>query len=209
MPAPAHTTRLLALAATGLLATTPVLAHHPMGGALPATVADGFLSGLGHPVIGLDHLAALVGVGLLASRFRAGLALPGAWVAAMAAGTGLHAAGVGLPLAEILVALAVVAIGVAAARRATLPLPVLALLFMAGGLTHGHALAEAIVGAETGPLAAYLGGLVVVQAAVATGVTLAARRIAQGGLAAQDRLRLAGIAVAGVGIAALALPALA
>lgn len=203
MPAPA---RLLALSLI-CLAATPALAHHPMGGALPTTVADGFLSGLGHPVIGLDHLAALVGVGLLAARFAAGLAFPAVWVAAMAAGVGLHAAAVDLPFAEVLVALAVVAIGLAAARRATLPAAGLALLFAAGGLAHGHALAEAIVGAETGPLAAYLAGLVLVQAGIATGVMLAARRLASGlPVAAEGRLRLAGLAVAGVGFAVLALP---
>jgi urease accessory protein len=203
MPAPA---RLLAVS-LALFAATPALAHHPMGGALPTTVADGFLSGLGHPVIGLDHLAALVGVGLLAARFAAGLAFPALWVAAMAAGVGLHAAAVGLPPAEVLVALAVVAIGLAAAQRATLPASAVALLFALGGLAHGHALAEAIVGAETGPLAAYLAGLVLVQAAVATGVMLASRRLAAGWpIAAEGRLRLAGLAVAGVGLAVLALP---
>lgn len=205
MPAPTKT--LLAVAA-GLLAATPALAHHPMGGALPSTVAQGFLSGLGHPVIGLDHLAALVGVGLVASRFARGLALPAAWVVAMAAGTGLHAAGVGLPFAEILVALAVVAIGWAAASRTTLPFAGAALLFGLGGLAHGHALAEAIIGAETGPLAAYLTGLVLVQAGIATGVTLLARRLAAAPAVA-PRLRLAGFAVAATGLGALALPVLA
>ena len=32
-------------------------AHHPTGGRMPANVLDGFLSGIGHPVIGPDHLA--------------------------------------------------------------------------------------------------------------------------------------------------------
>jgi urease accessory protein len=204
-----NTARLLAFGFAGLCAATPALAHHPMGGTLPATVAQGFLSGIGHPVIGLDHLAALVGVGLIAARFSRGLLLPGAWIAAMAVGTALHAGGVDLPFAEVLVALAVVAIGLAAARRVTLPFPVVALLFAAGGLTHGHALAEAIIGAETGPLAAYLVGLVLVQAAIATGIALAARHIAKGAPLAEPRLRFAGVAVALVGLGALALPALA
>ncbi|PKO63289.1 MAG: urease accessory protein UreJ, partial [Betaproteobacteria bacterium HGW-Betaproteobacteria-17] len=46
-------------ATTGLLlvASTSALAHHPMGGMTPQTLSQGLLSGLGHPVIGLDHLA--------------------------------------------------------------------------------------------------------------------------------------------------------
>jgi len=208
MPAPVPA-RLLALTAA-VLAATPALAHHPMGGALPATAAQGFLSGLGHPVIGLDHLAALIGVGLVAARLGRGLALPSAFVAAMAGGVGLHAAGVSLPFAEALVALAVVAIGWAAARRTPLAPALAALLFAAGGLAHGHALAEAIVGAETGPLAAYLAGLVLVQTAVATGVALAARWVgASSHVAGEARLRFAGLAVAAAGLGALALPLLA
>jgi urease accessory protein len=198
--------RLLAALAAGLLAATPALAHHPMGGVTPSTFTEGLLSGFGHPVIGLDHLAALIGVGLLAARFRRGLVLPAFWVAAMGAGTGIHAAGIGLPLAEVLVALAVVAIGAAAALRTTLPFAGAALLFALGGLAHGHALGEAIAGAETTPLAAYLLGLVAVQTGISVGVALLARKVADGApVAASARLRYAGLAVAAAGLGALAL----
>jgi urease accessory protein len=115
-------TRFLALMLAGVLAATPALAHHPMGGMTPATFMQGLLSGLGHPVIGLDHLAALVGVGLVSSRFARGLTLPAFWVVAMAAGVGLHLASLDVPYAEALVALSVVVIGVAATIRTTLPM---------------------------------------------------------------------------------------
>ena len=55
---------LLILAATGGGAE----AHHAMGGTTPQTLAQGLLSGLAHPVIGLDHLAFTVAAGLLAAR---------------------------------------------------------------------------------------------------------------------------------------------
>lgn len=201
-------TRLLALTLAGLAAASPALAHHPMGGMTPATFTQGLLSGLGHPVIGLDHLAALVGVGLVASRFARGLTLPAFWVVAMAAGVGLHLMSADLPYAEALVALSVVAIGIAATMRTTLPYALIAALFAAGGAVHGYALGEAIVGAESTPLAAYLIGLVAVQAALTTGIVLAARSLAKDSLAA-PALRLAGVAVAVTGVAALALPAFA
>jgi urease accessory protein len=208
MPAHLMTTRLLALPAAGALLAGPAFAHHPTGGLVPQTFAEGLLSGLGHPVIGLDHLAALVGVGLLSSRFARGLALPAVWIAFMAMGTGVHLAGIGLPFAEILVTLTVVAVGVAAAVRPTLALPAVVVLFAAGGLTHGHALAEAIVGARDEALAAYLVGLVAVQAALATAVTLAARR--QGSLVAPSaRLRMAGALVAAAGLGVFAAPVIA
>jgi len=50
---------LLILAATAAGAE----AHHAMGGTMPQTLAQGLLSGLAHPVIGLDHLAFTVAAG--------------------------------------------------------------------------------------------------------------------------------------------------
>jgi urease accessory protein len=177
---------------------------------IPATFTQGLLSGLGHPVIGLDHLAALVGVGLVASRFARGLTLPAFWMVAMAAGVGLHLASFDLPYTEALVALSVVVIGIAATMRTTLPYALIAALFAAGGAVHGYALGESIIGAETTPLAAYLIGLVAVQTALTTGIALAARFVMKGSLAAAaPQLRLAGLAVAVTGAAFLALPAFA
>ena len=205
MPVPALPKTLLALALGGLVAATPALAHHPMGGATPATFIQGLLSGFGHPVIGLDHLAALVGVGLVSSRFARGFALPAFWIVAMAAGVGLHLASADLPLTEVLVALSVVAIGIAATVRSTLPYAVVALLFAAGGAMHGYALGETIVGAEATPVAAYLVGLVAIQVALTTGIAFAARRLLVGSfLAPSLRLRIAGLAVVATGVAALA-----
>jgi urease accessory protein len=203
-------TRLLALTLAGLAAATPALAHHPMGGMTPETFTQGLLSGLGHPVIDLDHLAALVGVGLVASRFARGLTLPAFWMMAMAAGVGLHLASFDLPYTEALVALSVVAIGMAATIRTTLPYAAIAGLFAIGGAVHGYALGESIIGAETAPLAAYLIGLVAVQTALTTSIALAARFVMKGSLAAPaPQLRLAGLAVAVTGAAFLALPAFA
>jgi urease accessory protein len=203
-------TRLLAAILGGLVAATPALAHHPMGGMTPETFTQGLLSGLGHPVIGLDHLAALVGVGLVSSRFARGLTLPAFWVLAMAAGVGLHLASANLPYAEAIVALSVVAIGLAATVRTTLPYALIAALFAAGGAVHGYALGESIVGAETAPLAAYLAGLVAVQVALTTGIAFAARFVTNGSPAMPSpSLRLAGLAVAVAGAATLVLPAFA
>jgi urease accessory protein len=202
-------TCLTALTLAGLVAATPALAHHAMDGQTPSTFVQGLLSGLGHPVIGLDHLAALIGVGLVSSRFARGLTLPAFWVVAMAAGVGLHLASADLPYAELLVALSVVVIGVAATMRSTLPYAAIATLFAIGGAVHGYALGESIVGAESAPLASYLIGLVVVQTALTTGIAFAAQRLAKSSFQVPSlQLRLAGMAVALAGAAtfALALP---
>ena len=81
------------LLAAILLLTNPALAHHVMGGRMPVTFTDGLLSGLGHPVIGIDHFAAVVAVACLASAHRAGAALVVSFVVAMIAGVAVHVQG--------------------------------------------------------------------------------------------------------------------
>ncbi len=104
----------LILAGVGLLAAGPALAHHPMGGATPSTMTEGLLSGLGHPIIGIDHLAFLVVVALLAFRLSgaARWLAPAAFVGGTLGGALLHLRAVDLPMAELLVALTVVVGGI-------------------------------------------------------------------------------------------------
>ena len=175
------------------LAAEPALAHHVMGGRMPATFGEGFLSGLGHPVIGLDHFAAVVAVGCLAAAHRIGALLALGFVAAMMLGVAAHLGGTTVPGAELLVALTVIGLGVAVVRTPPLPAAAAVALFVAAGLVHGYALGESIYGAERSPLAAYLLGLAIIQSAVA----LAAMSLAQ---RASLAVRLAGAAIAGVGL---------
>src|SRR6476661_9942316 len=89
--------------ASVVLLIDPALAHHVMGGQLPVTFADGLLSGLAHPIIGLDHFAAIVAVACLASAHRAGPLLVVGFVVAMIVGVTVHVRGTTLPAAEIIV----------------------------------------------------------------------------------------------------------
>jgi len=142
-------------------------AHHAMEYALPATALEGLLSGLGHPVIGLDHFLFVAAAGVLAANFGRGWFLPLLFVAASVITAGMRYLGTDLALGEFPVAGTLVVLG-AMMLAAQLPREgVVALLFIVAGTLHGHALAEAIVGAERTPLAAYLLGLAVIQSAVA------------------------------------------
>ena len=191
----------LLLASIVLLVDT-ALAHHVMGGRVPVTFADGLLSGLAHPIIGLDHFAALVAVACLASAHRAGSSLVVSFVVAMVAGVAIHVRGTTLPAAEIIVALSVVLLGAVLLRSRSLHTGAALALFIAVGLTHGYALGESIYGSESSPLVAYFIGLVAVQSAVALSVMFAAR-------AALRRkseiltLRLVGAGIVGVGLTVL------
>src|SRR5262249_53219523 len=184
------------LAAFSALTAEPAFAHHLMGGAMPQTFAQGFLSGLGHPVIGLDHFAAMAGIGLLAALTGQGIALVILFSASMIGGVGILLLRLDLPAAELLVALATLALGVFVLGRglSRLTAPVLA---VAAGIVHGYALGESIVGAEPTPLYAYLGGLFIIQTLVSAAALLLARRLSTPGWA----LRLAGAAIVTAGAA--------
>lgn len=123
------------IAAAALLAPTAAFAH-------PGHMeAVGFAAGLAHPVGGLDHVLAMVMVGVLASQLggRAAWLVPATFVAVMAAAFGLGVAGIGVPFVEAGIALSVVALGAAVAFG--LKAPVAAAMALVGlfAVFHGHA----------------------------------------------------------------------
>src|SRR5712692_3193454 len=103
--------RATLLSALFFLITAPASAHHVMGGKLPSTLLEGLWSGLGHPVIGPEHLGFLIAVAVVVGACGLSLALPAVFVAAMAAGVALQAGGIGFPATEIMVALSTLVAG--------------------------------------------------------------------------------------------------
>jgi urease accessory protein len=187
------------------LMVEPAAAHHVIGGAMPQTWGQGLLSGLGHPIIGLDHFAAVVAVGCLASVHPAARPLALGYVLAMVVGAAIHVQGAAIPATEMLVALSVLALGAALQWREVISPPALLGLFAIAGLIHGYALGESIAGAEPPPLYAYFVGLAVIQSAVAlAAVELASWLSAREGAPVSVRVRLIGATIIGIALAALA-----
>lgn len=151
-----------------LIATSPAFAHHAMGGMTPQTFNQGLLSGLAHPVIGLDHFAFLVVAMVLTSMLKgvARFLVPLAFIGATIAGTVLHLGAANIPMSETLVALSVVIGGVLALTRRYSGALTLSAIFAVSGVLHGYAYGESIVGAETTPLLAYLAGFAAIQYAL-------------------------------------------
>jgi len=195
--------RILRLLPLGLAAfSTGALAHtgHEIGG---------FASGFTHPFGGLDHLLAMVAVGVWSALQAAPHALhrisrrvwlwPAVFVGTMLCGAIAGLNGFAMPAVESSIALSVLALGLLIALRARLPLIVGALLIAAFAVVHGHA-----HGSEVPPGASvwlYL-----------TGMTCATLLLHVSGVLAGTQLRrrnawlvrVLGVAVAGVGIALLA-----
>lgn len=149
------------------LAMKPAMAHHPFGGNTPANFIEGFLSGLAHPVIGIDHLAFVIAVGLLAAGIVRGAWIPAAFLITAMAGTGLHVLGVNLPLVEMAVAISAITLGAILILEKHPNFTVLAALSAVAGLFHGYAYGEAIIGADMSSLVAYLTGFTLIQYAIA------------------------------------------
>jgi len=175
-------------------------AHHLMGGKTPSTFADGILSGLGHPIIGPDHLAFLVALGVAVGVGGLSFATPFLFLVAMASGVAAHVAAFNIPAAEMIVALSVIVAGVLLALDRRIPASGWAAIFSIAGFFHGYAYGESIYGAETTPLAAYLVGLVAVQTVLVLAIALATRAVWK---VSAIGPRLIGAAVCGVGLTVL------
>ncbi|MGL6283345.1 MAG: HupE/UreJ family protein [Microcoleaceae cyanobacterium] len=148
---------------------TPVMAHHAMDNVTPDNWLTGFLSGLAHPVIGLDHLMFVVALGLIAAGSLAGLAIPASFLVAAMVGTIIHVNNINLPVPEVVIALSVIMTGLFLFKK--LQVSPVGLISLAGiaGIFHGYAYGESIVGAGISPLISYLIGFTLIQLAIATG----------------------------------------
>lgn len=190
------------LAVLLFLVATPAAAHHPLGGAPMETFAHGLMSGIGHPVLGFDHLFFVLAAGLAARLAGLPYTAPLAYLVAMLGGCALHYAGTTLPLVETGIALSLLVMGAILAGGRDPSARGLMILFAVFGLAHGAGLGTGIAaqegGVSTAVLSGYLIGLGVVQYALA---------VAAGGVAGwlgvvrptDMSARLAGAAVAGIG----------
>lgn len=131
-----------------LLAATPALAHTQAG------VATGLASGFLHPLTGLDHLVAMVAVGLWGAQLGA----PGIWVlpvcfpAVMAVGGVMGVVGVPLGHTELFVALSALVLGFAVAAALRVPFWAAAIVVSVFAVFHGYAHGAELPGAAL-PLA--------------------------------------------------------
>lgn len=119
----------------GFLASGAASAH------IGVSPEGGFATGLTHPFIGLDHLLAMVAVGLWAVQLggRYLLVVPSAFVSAMMIGATVGATGIAIPQVEGVVALSVLALGALVALSTQAAWYWAVLLVATFGLFHGHA----------------------------------------------------------------------
>lgn len=187
-----RTITLTALAALAAGAA-PALAHT----GLPGHGHSGLAAGLMHPVSGLDHLLAMLSVGLWSALVAKGNGwklwlAPAAFVTAMLAGAAAGVAGLPLPLVETGIAASVVLLGLMVMTRIELPAVAGAGLVALFALFHGHAHgAEAV-----GNIGAYMAGFALVTAALHVAGMALGRALAT----AESAAKVAGGLIAAAGV---------
>jgi urease accessory protein len=156
-----------------------------------------FLAGLAHPVGGLDHLLAMVAVGLLAAVMggRASWALPLGFVGAMAVGGAVGSAGVALPDVEPVILASVIVLGATLALALRPPLAVTVAAVAVFGFAHGAA--HGLEGPQAGVVAYALGFVLATAALHLVGIT-AGMALERLGRAAGPRMLGGAATVAGV-----------
>ncbi len=118
-----------------LLASTPAVAHTGTG------LAGGFAAGFAHPLTGLDHLLAMMSVGLWGAFLGRPLiyALPVIFPGVMVLGAALGMFAVPLPTVETGVALSVLVLGACIALSLRAPVWVASAIVAVFGIFHGYA----------------------------------------------------------------------
>jgi len=191
------------VAFAGLL-SSPAYAHHPLGGLPMETLSDGVLSGIGHPLLGFDHMFFVIAVGIAAAYTGFKLTAPLAYIAAMLLGCVMMSFGVGLPIKEFVIGLSLVVVGAVVLSGKTPSLQTTVSLFALFGLFHGSAFGDTIATQETaaGPavLLGYLIGLGAIQYLIAVLAGYIVFSVMKALEASAITPRLAGAAIAGAGL---------
>ena len=176
-----------------LLSATPLSAHVQQG------QAAGFLTGVRHPVSGLDHVLAMIAVGLWGAQLGAPAIwlLPVTFPMMMAVGGFLALVGVPVPAVEIGVALSALLLGGMVAFEARPPLAVAAVLVGMFAIFHGHAHGAELPAGQSG-LAYSIGFVVATGCLHGVGITIG---LIHRWNAGRLGLRLAGLCVTVAGAA--------
>lgn len=173
-----------------LLALTPTLAQaHPGHG-----MTNSFTTGFAHPLFGMDHVLAMVAVGLWAAQLggRSRWTVPATFVGVMTLGGVLGMMGIRLPMVEAGIMASVMVLGILIAAAARLPMMASMAIVGIFALFHGHAHGTEIPASASGITYA-LGFILATAALHACGISL--------GMLAQKRLTIPALRFAGAAIA--------
>lgn len=169
-----------------LLLASPAAAH------VGLSHVTGFMAGVTHPLSGLDHLTAMIAVGLWAKQNDKPIIIPAAFVSTMILGGALGMAHVPIPGVECGIAASVLVLGLLTASAMKVPTPAATLLVALFALFHGAA-----HGAE---MPASVGGFEYAKGFVISTALLHATGLLLGTVLQSKYTRYAGAAIALTGV---------
>ena len=102
---------------------------------------DGYLAGIAHPFMGLDHVLAMLAVGVWAAQLggHAKWFVPASFIACMAVAASVGWSGIAFPMVEIGIAISVVLLGLLIAFSIKLPVALSASIVGFFAVFHGYA----------------------------------------------------------------------
>ncbi len=175
-----------------------LFAAHPAWAHTEAGVAGGLLSGVLHPLTGLDHMVAMVSVGLWGAQLGAPAIwlLPVAFPLVMALGGVLGVLHVPVPQPELMIALSAVGLGLFVALSLQVPVWLAGLVVAVFAIFHGYAHGQELPQAAN-PLAYGVGFVAATGGLHAVGIAIGLLTRWRSGTLA---VRALGVAVAGLGV---------
>ncbi|MFO7661357.1 MAG: HupE/UreJ family protein [Chloroflexota bacterium] len=175
---------------------SPIIVAHSIGG-------GGILSGFLHPLLGLDHLLAMLAVGLLSAQIggRALWTVPATFVGVMALGALLGIAGVAVPVLEYGITASVLILGVAIVAGNRIPEWAAMLAVAIFALFHGnaHGVELPTITNTVGLIVAYVLGFLIATAGlhvIGALIGMLANRSAHG----TTIMRVGGLTIAAIGV---------
>jgi len=182
----------------------PAFAHHPLGGMPMETFTHGILSGIGHPLLGFDHLFFVFLVGIASVLMARRVLAPLFYLAAMLGGCLISSLWTTLPASELMVALSLLVLGTLVLSGRHIGQTAGLCAFAGFGLFHGAAFGATLAAQEAGfglpVLAGYLIGLGVIQYMIALGAGWMCASVWKASEIGAIQPRLAGAMVAGAGL---------
>lgn len=159
---------LMGLVIIAIVLTPRIISAHESG-----DVAGGLISGFSHPYTGLDHVVAMIAVGIWGTQLKqpAIWLLPVTFPVVMAFGAMLGIIGLPLPGIEIGIALSAIVLGVMVALEVTPPLWVAGVIVAFFAIFHGYAHGAELPGSVQ-PLAYGVGFVVGTGILHATGISI-------------------------------------
>ncbi|WP_394242929.1 HupE/UreJ family protein [Vibrio astriarenae] len=108
----------------------------------------GFLSGVVHPMLGWEHLLAMIAVGMLGSQYHSAAVwqVPAAFITSLLVGLYLGESGVLLALYQLAIAISLILFGLLITFRTKIPVSIVILVVLFFGVFHGYAHGIEIVG---------------------------------------------------------------